>query len=127
MNDRPGAGELLETARAAFTAEILPLLPAGLRYTGLMVANAMAIAQREIDAGDAPARAECQRLGTLLSERCEPLAGSALHAALAGYNRRLVGDIRAGRFDGEGRAAMLGHLRRTTEEKLAVSSPKALK
>ena len=36
------------------------------------------------------------------------------------------GDIRAGRFDGEERAALLEHLRRTTEAKLAVSNPKML-
>ena len=46
---------------------------------------------------------------------------------LAGYNRRLAGEIRAGRFDGKERAALLGHLRRTTGEKLAVSNPKMLK
>ena len=126
MNDRPDARELLQAARDAFTAEILPALAHELRYTGLMVANAMAIVQREIEAGDAAARAEWERLGTLFSERPEPLAGDALHGALASYNQRLANDIRAGRFDGRERAAMLEHLRRTTEEKLAVSNPKAL-
>ena len=126
MNDRPDARELLQAARDAFTAEILPALAQELRYTGLMVANAMAIVQREIEAGDAAARAEWERLGTLFSERPEPLAGDVLHGALASYNQRLANDIRAGRFDGRERAAMLEHLRRTTEEKLAVSNPKAL-
>jgi hypothetical protein len=126
MNDRPDAGELLETARAAFIAEILPALPEAARYTGLMIANAMAIAQREIDAGDAPARAEHERLLGLFSGRLPPVAAAGLHAALKDYNRRLADEIRAGRFDGQERAAMLEHLRRTTEEKLAVSSPKAL-
>ena len=40
---------------------------------------------------------------------------------------RLAGEIRAGRFDGKERAALLEHLRRTTGEKLAVSNPKMLK
>ena len=126
MNDRPDARELLQAARDAFTAEILPALAHELRYTGLMVANAMAIVQREIEAGDAAARAEWERLGKLFSKRPEPLAGDVLHGALASYNQRLANDIRAGRFDGRERAAMLEHLRRTTEEKLAVSNPKAL-
>ena len=126
MNDRPNARDLLETARDAFTAESLPALPEALRYTGLMIANAMVIAQRELESGNAPARAECDRLRKLLSERLEPLAGDALPAALAGYNQRLAREIRAGRFDGEERAALLEHLRQTTEEKLAVSNPKVL-
>ena|SRR5688572_4604985 len=126
MNDRPNASELLAIARATFTDCILDALPEKARYAGLMVASAMAIAQREFDAGDAPARAERERLRKLLAERAEPAAASALHAALQGYNRRLAEEIRAGRFDGAERAAMLEHLRRTTEEKLSVSNPKAL-
>lgn len=127
MNDRPNARELLGTARDAFTAEILPALPEALRYTGLMVANALAIAQREIEAGETPARAEHERLCKLFSETPEALAGETLYRALAVYNQRLSHEIRAGRFDGRERAAMLEHLLRTTEEKLAVSNPRALR
>ena len=127
MNDKPDAKNLLATARETFAAEILPALPEALRYTGLMIANAIAIAQREIEAGPAPARAEFERLRALLRERSGAPAGEALYAELAGYNRRLAGEIRAGRFDGGERAAMLEHLRQTTEEKLAVSNPKTLK
>jgi hypothetical protein len=126
MNDRPHAPELLRAARDAFIAEILPVLPEALRYTGLMVANALAIVERELAAGDAAARAECERLRTLLAGPFEPLAGDALPAALARYNQRLADDIRAGGFDGEARGALLDHLRQTTEEKLAVSNPKVL-
>jgi hypothetical protein len=127
MNDRPDAQNLLATARSALLADILPMLPAGSRYTALMIANAMAIAQREVAAGDAPLAAECGRLRALLSENAAPPAGAALSDVAAGYNRRLAGEIRAGRFDGEERAALLEHLRRSTNEKLAVSNPKLLK
>lgn len=127
MNDRPDALNLLETARSALIADILPVLPAGSRYTALMIANAMAIAQREIAAGDAPLVAEYERLRALLPASDQTPSGAALREALAGYNRRLAGEIRAGRFDGEKRAALLEHLRRTTGEKLAVSNPKMLK
>ena len=126
MNDLPHAAELLATACDALTAEILPALPQELRYTGLMIANAMAIAQREIAAGDAAARAEHNRLQNLYSEPVERLAGDTLHSVLASYNRRLAEGIRAGKFDGQLRSAMLEHLRRTTGEKVAVSNPKAL-
>jgi hypothetical protein len=126
MNDRPDARDLLETARDAFTAEVLPAVPEALRYTALMIVNAIAIAQREIAAGDAPLRGEYGRLAGLLSGAAAALDGDALREAVEDYNRRLANEIRAGRFDGEERAVMLEHLRRTTEEKLAVSNPKAL-
>jgi Domain of unknown function (DUF6285) len=126
MNEEPDARNLLATARDALVAQILPALPGALRYTGLMIANAIAIAQREIETGDTPARAECERLRALLRERSGLSSDEALRVQLAGYNRRLAREIRAGRFDGERRGAMLDHLRRTTEEKLAVSNPKAL-
>ena len=126
MNNHPNAQELLAIARDTFTVEILPALPEKLRYTGLMIANAMAIAQREIEAGEAPARAEFERLRKLLPERSKPLAGDALHSALAGYNHSFASEIRAGRFDDQERAALLDHLRQTTAEKLAVSNPRAL-
>jgi hypothetical protein len=126
MNDRPDARDLLETARDAFTAEVLPAVPEALRYTALMIANAIAIAQREIAAGNAPLCDEYRRLAGLLSGDAAALDGDALREAVEGYNRRLANEIRAGRFDGEKRAVMLELLRRTTEEKLAVSNPKAL-
>jgi uncharacterized protein DUF6285 len=127
MNDRPDARNLLETARSALIAEILPALTGASRYTALMVANAIAIAQREIAAGDAPLQAERERLRALLPECAEvPVAGRALHEVLAEYNRRMIEAIRTGSFDGEKRGALLDHLRRTTEAKLAVSNPKLL-
>ena len=126
MNDTPNASELLAIARATFETVILRTLPDATRYTGLMIAAAMAIAQREIDAGDTAGRAEHERLCRLMSERHEAGAGKALQTALRSYNRRLAKEIRAGRFDGTRRADLFEHLRRTTEEKLAVSNPKAL-
>ena len=126
MNNRPNAQELLAITRETFTAEVLPALPEKLRYTGLMIANAMAIAQREIETGDAHPRAELERLRKLLPEPSKQPGGDALDAALAGYNRCLAREIRAGRFDDRERAAMLEHLLLTTAEKLAVSNPQAL-
>lgn len=57
MSDRPDAKELLEAARAALMAEVLPLLPPDRRMTGLMVASALAIAAREL-AAPLPAQLE---------------------------------------------------------------------
>ena len=127
MNDHPDAQDLLATARDTYAAEVLPALPERLRYTGLMIANAMAIAQRWIEAGEAPARAELERLRSLSIQRSDGFDRDALQSALAAYNHRLADEIRAGRFDDQERAALIEHLRRTTEEKLAISNPKLLK
>src|SRR5262245_7545178 len=127
MNDRPDARNLLETARNALIADILPALSAGSRYTALMIANAMAIALREMDAGDAPLTAEAARLRALLPECGEAPAGTPLRDVVQSYNRRLIEAIDGGRFDDAERAALLAHLRQTTEAKLAVSNPKMLR
>ena len=126
MNQRPRAQELLAIARDTFTADILPALPDRLRYLGLMIANAMGIAQREVEAGAAPARAEFERLRKLLHDPAEAVSVDALDAALTAYNHRLAREIRAGQFDGQERSTLLDHLRQTTADKLAVSNPRAL-
>ena len=127
MQDRPDATELLDIARHTLLDELLPRLPEELRYSALMIANAMAIASREHAAGEPAAQAEFARLCDLFRERAGPLSGAALEVALAGYNQRLAADIRNGRFDDKERAAMLDHLGKTAADKLAVTNPRALK
>ena len=125
MKNKPEASALLAIARDTFTTKIFPGLPENLRYVGLMIANAVAIARREIEAGDEAARGELDRLCALFGETPHAIDSGGLHATLAEYNRRLARAIRAGQFD-SGNAALLEHLRKTTEEKLAISNPKAL-
>ncbi len=127
MNDRPDAAELLAIARSTLLDELLPRLPADLRYTALMIANAMAVASREQAAGDADGQAELARLRSLFAEDGEPPPAAALKTALADYNQRLVNEIRNGRFDDIERAALLDHLEETTMDKVAIANPKALK
>jgi hypothetical protein len=126
MNDIPDATELLTTARATLLDKLLPRVPEELRYDALMIANAIAIAAREHAAGDTAAHAELARLSALLSECHEPRAGAELIAACADLKRRLAAEIRAGRFDDKGRAALLDHLAQTAADELAVSNPRAL-
>jgi hypothetical protein len=125
MRNQPDARELLGIARETFIARILPALPEDLRYTALMVANAMVIARREIEAGEESAQSELTRLRGLFGESAHNVHGFDLHSALADRNRRLARDIRAGRYESDN-SAVLAHLRRTVEEKLAVSNPKGL-
>lgn len=125
MKCSPEASGLLAIARETFITQLLPALPENVRYTALMVANAMAIARRDIETGEASARAELRRLRVLFSEASSEPDADQLRGTVADYNRRLVQAIRAGRYDSDN-AALLEHLRRTIEEKLAISNPKAL-
>ena len=125
MKNRPHAADLLAIAHEVFSTEILPVTSGHKRYTALMIANAMAIARREIEAGDAAARAEYECLSALLGATVQPLQGGDLSHALVEHNRQLANEIRAGRYDDD--RALFEHLRRTTEDKLAISNPKALK
>src|SRR5688572_30673774 len=125
MNNKPGAIELLAITRQAFVEEILSALPEERRYTALMIANAMAIARREIDAGDEPAKRELRSLCELLGVTEPQAHAREPDAALAALNRELIDNLRAGRYDRD-HARLLKHLREVTEAKLAISNPKML-
>jgi hypothetical protein len=105
MADHPRGERLLETARELLRTELLPALPADKRHAALMVANAMAIAARELDRRD----------------------DAALDEARAAEARRLCAAIRAGRFDGGAAAAPLhARLLADTRSRVEVSNPKYL-
>jgi hypothetical protein len=85
-----------------------------------MIANAMAIAARELRDGGAEPAAAAQRLAAFYGT-----AGDAAPEALA---RRLVSDIRAGRFDdGAARDRLVALLRAELRGRLAIGNPKALR
>ncbi|HET7158783.1 MAG TPA: DUF6285 domain-containing protein [Burkholderiales bacterium] len=128
MNNLPGATDLLRIARETLLSELRPLVPAHARYTLAMVANAMAISAREIEAGDAPAVAALARFDALYERPARNLAGDALRQALAEADRKLIADIRSGRYD-EGRSqhdALIEHLRASVRARLRISNPKSL-
>ncbi|MAL91234.1 hypothetical protein FIU84_05715 [Stutzerimonas frequens] len=118
MSRQPDARELLEVARQTLLQELLPALPSELRYTTLMVANAMAIAARECQACAQAEAQERECLQLLLGE----------HLPSANAARRALGEaIRTGRYDApETQGALLDALRQTTVAQLAISNPKAL-
>jgi hypothetical protein len=95
--DQPDAAGLIAIARTTFLGEIQPFLKDELRLTGLMIANALAIAERELRAPDP---------GLL---DAEPL----VHA------------IRAGRHDGD--AGLHALLRDDARRRLEISNPRYLK
>jgi uncharacterized protein DUF6285 len=129
MRDQPTGDQLLETAREILREEVLPILPANKRYAALMIANAMAIAMRELRCGDRHDRAELTGLGEIFAtaEPLQALSGAALASALDEGNRSLGQLIRSGGADvGQAHAAVWRHLLEATRNRVSISNPKYL-
>ncbi len=99
MRERPTGEELLIIARKVLREELMPLLPDERRYDALMVANAMAIAARQIAFGDAPERRERQNLAGLLGDTVDGDGRTAVNEAVGDLTRRLSAQIRSGELD----------------------------
>jgi Domain of unknown function (DUF6285) len=113
MRLKPEARNLLATALAAFRAEVLPAVPAEKRYAALMIANALAMVEREFSATDAPVSVTLYHDASLAAEEVEPL---------------LTGDIEAGAFDALGprRDAAFSAVKAINAARLAITNPKLL-
>ncbi len=118
MRDGPNGAVLLAIARACLLDEVLPSVPPERIYAVRMIANAMAIAARELAAAD-ESEAERERIAALYRR-----AGHAEPAGtIAEIERRLAQDIRAGRFDGEEKA-LVALLEWQVDRRLALANPK---
>ncbi len=128
MGDRPSGVRLLELARETLLEDLSAHLPAEQRYIARLVANAMAIAARELRTGDAPQVAARAALETLLGE--EPDEAEALSLAetsdeaLQRLNWRLTAEIRSGGRDADPEVHEL--LRETALARLKIVNPRAL-
>ena len=130
MREQPTGEHLLETARNLLRDELLPALPEQRRHAALMIANAMAIAMRQLKNGEAPEREEAARLERILSA----LRGNdseSDHAVprdgLLDLNRQLCLAIREGRADsGALRNSVREHLLRVARLGVMESNPKYL-
>ncbi|MBP2228866.1 hypothetical protein J2847_002158 [Azospirillum agricola] len=121
INDEPDARDLVAIALSSFRDSILPLVPAEQRFTALMIANALATAERELAAGDKAEPALAAAVGGLIGEE------GALSVPLAVLVPRLCAAIADGRFDAAGpQAALRRVLFDLTRARLAVSNPKLL-
>lgn len=114
--------DLLASARELLLSQLLPALPPPLHYEARMIANALAIAGREIDLSPACRDAESRALNAVLA-----LQGQAplpLEQAQAVLSER----IRQGAFDADGdaRRCLLDALRRSNREQLSINNPKVL-
>ena len=143
MRPKPSAGELLEIARKTLRGDLLAALPEGRRYEALMAANAIAIAGRVLERGEAPEREELASLDRLMGEKDSAIPPDLLSPAEAGFAKagpatvrerlgilygRLCDELRAGKIvpGGSRHRAVFAHLRRTALDRLRESNPKAL-
>lgn len=128
MKNLPAGADLLAIARETMLSELRPLVDGNARYTLAMVANAMTIAAREIEAGDAPMHEALARLDALFGVPPRALDGEALLQALREHDRRLACAIRSGAFDANDakRFDVLAHLRESVAARLRISNPKIL-
>jgi hypothetical protein len=128
MINLPEGSELLLIARKTLLDELAPLLREDAKYTVAMIANAMAIATREAEAGEAPALAALARFERIYGSEPRELHGEALRRALVVQGQRLAEDIRSGCFDAddEKRRAVFEHLRESVIARLRISNPKSL-
>jgi Domain of unknown function (DUF6285) len=112
----PDARNLLATALDALRAEILPVIPPEKRYAALMIANALAMTEREISASCQEGHALAAMLyddPQMTAEECE---------------RRLASDIEAGHFDAPGarREAAFRAINAINAGRLAITNPQLL-
>ena len=126
MTTRPDAAGLLAIARETFLREIAPHVSGERRFEAAMVANAMAIAERDASARNEEETAELAMLRWIYGEDETRLAGPDDGARRRRLARRLAADIRAGRLDRmlEGRLRAL--LLERAAARLAVSNPRQL-
>ncbi len=114
MRERPDGAELLAIAREVLRKELMPLLPKEKAYQALMIANAMSIAERQLQNGSVAEQEEQQRLEGLLGQSAD----------LATLNRLFATGIREGRFDHDANARRI--LLDATTQRVRESAPKAL-
>jgi hypothetical protein len=114
MREQPDGQMLLAIARNILREQLLPLLPKEQHYQALMIANAMSIAERQLQYGDAPQQREQQALMALLQQDGDLLS----------LQRELVQRIRAGWLDDQPQGKQL--LWEMTEQRVRESAPKSL-
>lgn len=130
MQSEPASVTLLLAARTWLLDEVIPHMAPDKRYDALLIASAMAIVARELEAASSAREKQrqhdCERLRCFYPELVEQ---SKRHGADArDLGARLVQDIRAGRFDHPGpeRETLRRWLRDTTVDNLRKSNPRYL-
>jgi hypothetical protein len=119
MADRPGAAELAEAVREFLEAEVLPVIQdTRLRFRVLVAANALAIAQRDLEMGERLLEEEIALLERLVG----PVSAANARERRISLNQELARRVR----QGEVPEGALAALRRIAELKLRAASPRYL-
>ena len=125
----PDGARLLNQARVLLTEALIEPLAAGQRYQARLVANAMAIAARELAAGRGPLMTQVADLAKLFGEvpnaGVEDGPGETLEEARERLTWRLSSEIRGGMRDRDPLVHAL--LEASARARLRLSNPKALK
>ena len=126
MHDLPPGPALLALARDVLLNDLLPLLPQERRFEALLVANCMAIAEREAGT-DGPKDAIFREL-KISSGPDDPSPSRLAGEGAGDFLRRLARDLRIGAFENspEREAAARAILWRLTIAKLRLANPRFL-
>ena len=127
MNDHPNALELIRIANETLAKDVLPGATAEQLYPLRMIANALGIAARELEAHDKNIADETRGLNLIYNE-AKPAGDGGDHFDLVTRNRRFAQDIRQGQFEASATldAQVRQHLVVTARRKLAAAYPKGL-
>ena len=123
MRINPTGADLLALSRQTLLDELLPLLPESAHYTARMIANTMAIAQRQLKAGDHELD---QQLVTI--QQWQQGAGRTPSISTEAAWVDLSAAINRGALDGESSSAIQGRelLWQLTRARVAESAPRML-
>jgi len=113
MREQPDGAALLAIARELLRTELMPLLPKERAYEVLMIANAMSIAERQLQSGAAALQAEHRALQVLLQQQ----------GSLSDLTRELAQGVRAGRHDDVVAQALIWQ---SVVQRVRESAPKTL-
>lgn len=121
MNDQPTPLELIRIANQTLQSDVLPGAKPEQLYPLRMIANALGIAARELEAHDRDAADETRGLNLLYND-------SRNFDDLHTRNRQFARDIRSGAFEADlaRQAQVRQHLVLTARRKLAAAYPKGL-
>lgn len=123
MRNSPDAANLLSITRETLLDELLDAVPEDRRYLVRMTANALAIAAREAEAGEADLVKELRLLGELYGEDAVLASGASLRERIAKMNKRFARDIRDGIFDGACAPGVQALLMEQVRARLRISNP----
>jgi len=126
MRTGPDAFALLDIAASTLRSDILPHVAPEARYAVLMVANALAIAERELRGLDASGHAMLAALAPLYGEDADnTLVGEDLFTRVDALQHRLCIEIAVGDFDRDGQDTLMESLEAIVKARLAIANPKA--